>query len=55
MIIQRTLRGDGAADRVLHAAEGDEKRIAGGAEFMAGVPGNGIAEGRMRRCSSNAA
>src|SRR5881296_3341065 len=35
MIVQRTLRGDRAADRVLHAAEGDEKSVAGGAEFMA--------------------
>jgi hypothetical protein len=38
------LRGDCAADRVLHTAEGDEKGIAGGAEFMAGVLGNGVAE-----------
>jgi hypothetical protein len=38
------LRGDCVADCVLHAAEGDEKSIAGGAEFMAGVPGNGGAE-----------
>jgi hypothetical protein len=43
-IVQRTLRGDRAADRVLHAAEGDEKSIAGGAEFMSGVAGNGDAK-----------
>jgi hypothetical protein len=44
MIVERTLRGDCAADRVLHAAECEEKSIAGGAEFMAGVAGNGGAE-----------
>jgi hypothetical protein len=44
MIVQRALRGDRAADRVLHAAEGDEKSIAGGAELMAVMFGNRIAE-----------
>ena len=44
MIVQRRLRDDCAADRVLHAAERDEESIAGGAEFMAGVLGDGVAK-----------
>src|SRR5207253_2091873 len=43
-IVQCTLRGDRAADRVLDAAEGDEKSIAGGAEFVARVTGNRVAK-----------
>src|SRR2546428_3468029 len=44
MIAQRALRGDRAADRVLHAAEGDEQSVAGGAELMAGVLGDHVAK-----------
>jgi len=44
MIVERALRGECAADRVLRAAEGDEQSIADGAEFMTGVLGDGVAE-----------